>query len=1025
MKRIILSLLIVPITGQICAAAEQPTALFLLDAQPNIRQFSMGGVFSSLNFSDAVSQPWELGYAVAPAAYLAHWPGAVKDSQYNFVSAMIPYRKLGGFSLSYLNYGTGSETIEELDGTSRSIQLESNKLISLGWGHNIGERVFAGGNVKYLSSTLADTYKSNTTLNDFGLVYRALDDKYTFGAAVVNLGSGLKYFETTEPVPTEYKIGYTRKIKPWPGQKVIWGLGYSKSAVDTTYSLGTEWFPNIPFVSIRAGANKKNEGTSFAMGLGLNWDSFDMDFGYDMSSQRMEETQSPVRFALSWTFGQRGDYGAGEKYMARNMRNKAVALWQDIGPKEQYYAQAQDAIGKYAYKPQLALNGRLEDADGDGILSPNESGIILVTLSNEGRGRATGIWLNVAPVDAAKAKNNLAGGFYSAQVAPIDPGGKTEIQIPVKAADESEAGPIAFRLEATEARGFNPEASALGVRLKGMSPPYLAMARYTFGENYAGRSEGNGNGLIEAGETIELTGFVANAGLSDARAASFEVFSKDPKITVIDAGRTNLGTLKPGEYRKVTALFKIDKGYSTEGKLPVYFSFKEARPRFAREQQVKLDFKGFYQDVIEPIFAEFNTSSLLSSLPALPGPIPATANSGGIVIASKSPPLLDYDSARLSDGDINGDGVYQPGETLKLELAIRNTGGQTAKDVKVKISGNSSVEGLFGDVSVGNIEPGTEIRRTLTALVPTSMPSTDPHFSIKVTEASGFDARKVEEVVAVFQPKNIEQKKEPEQLLPVPLANSGKQPKGAALVVGVGKYKRVNGLQYPAQDAETVKGYLNGVMGIPVENIKTLTDDEASKSTIEAAVNNWLAKNNYDPIVFYFAGHGIPDPDNPRDGPPFIVPYDGDLDPVFGKGTLINLKDLIANMEDSKAKNVFVLLDSCFSGQSGRTPEQYAMAHRGLAVAASFDQKRAFVFSGSKGNQASFEFAKVGHGYFTYYMLLGLKGLADKPPYGNNDGAVTDTELCAYVDGEMRTELENRQTPVCSNKTGQVLGRYR
>ncbi len=824
--------------------------MFSLDAQPNIRQYSMGGVFSSLNFSDAVSQPWELGYAVTPAAYLAHWPGAVKDSQYNFISAVVPYRKWGGFSLSYLNYGTGSEVIEELDGTTRSIQLESNKLITLGWGRNLGQHLFAGGNVKFLSSTLADTYTASTMLNDLGLVYRALDDKYTFGAAMVNQGKGLKYYQTLEPMPTELKLGYTRKMKPWPGQKIVWGLGYSKSAVDQNYSLGAEWFPNIPFVSVRAGVNKKEDGTRFAAGLGINWESVDMDFGYDMASQKMEEGQSPVRFAINWTFGPRGDYAAGEKYMARNMREKAVALWQDIGPKEKYYAQAQDAIDQYAYQPQLVLRGRLEDADGDGVLSPNEKGNIVVTVSNEGRGRATGIWLKVEPVNPDRAKANLEGGFYNAQVPKIDPGSKTEIKIPVKAADESETGPIAFRFEATESRGFNPEASALGVRLKGMSPPYLAMARYTFSENFTGRSEGNSNGTIDEGETIELSGFVVNAGLSEARNADFALISKDTKITIIDSGKANFGVLLPGEHRKISAVFKVDKGYSEAGPLPLYFQFKESRPRFSREQQVKLDFKGFYRNAVDPVFAEFDTASLLSELPVLPGPIPATAEAGGIAIEAKTGPVLDFDKTILTNGDLNGDGIYQPGETFSIRIAIRNTGGQTARGVKVEISGNKAVQALIGGLEMGDIEPGSGKTRVVSALVPETMPSAGSHFSIKVTEASGFNARKIEEVAAVFQPKEIEKKKEPELLLPVPLANSGKLAKAGALVVGIGKYRKMNGLQYPALDAETVKSYLNGVMGILPGNIKVLLDDDASKSTIEAAVKNWLAKKDLRPLFF-------------------------------------------------------------------------------------------------------------------------------------------------------------------------------
>ncbi|MEI7481804.1 MAG: PorV/PorQ family protein [Elusimicrobiota bacterium] len=1006
-------------------AAEQPTALFLLDAQPNIRLYSMGGVLSSLGQTDAAYNPWELGYTVNPSVSLAHWPGAVLDSNYNFVSALVPSRKLGTLSLSYLNYGTGSEKFEELDGTTRSIKLEDDKLITLGYGRAITQRLFAGLSLKSLTSTLAEDYKASAMLMDFGLVYRTLDDKHSVGLAMVNYGSGLKYYQTQEPLPTEIKLGYTRKTKPWANQKIVWGLGYAKSQVSQSYSMGAEYFPGIPFVSLRAGLNKGDEETKFMAGLGFNYNALDLDLGYDLTTSKMEDAQAPLRFALTWSFGERDAYSLGEKYMSGGMKDKAVALWEDIRKQEPMYAQARDAIDKYAYQPQLVLKGRLEDTDGDGILSPNESGNIVVILSNEGRGKATGIWLNVAPINPAKAKTNLEGGFYSAQVRPLDPGSKTAIQIPVKAADESETGPIAFRMEAIESRGFNPEAAAVGVRLKGMSPPYLAMARYTFSENFTGRSEGNSNGIIDAGETIELTGFIVNAGLSDARAADFALVSKEPKITVINSGKTNFGTLKPGESRKVSAVFKIDKGYSTEGRLPLYFSFKEARPRFAREQQVKLDFKGFYQNAIEPVFAEFDTASLLSALPGLPGPIPAAASAGGLIVESKSPPSLDFDQAILTDGDINGDGIYQPGETLKVKIAIRNTGGQTANGVKVEVSGNKAVQGLFGEVVVGDVQPGAEITRILTAIIPETMPSAAPHFSIKVTEASGFNARKVEEVVAVFQPKDIEKKKEPEQLLPVPFTNYGQLKKAGAIVVGVGKYKRVSGLQYPALDAKAVKSYLSGVMGIPAENIKTFTDDDASKSTIDAAVKNWLIKKDFDTIVFYFAGHGIPDPDNPRDGPPFIVPYDGDLDPSLGKGTLINLKDLISDMEGSKAKNVFVLLDSCFSGMQGRTPDQYATTHRGLVVAAKFDQQRAFVFAGSKGNQASFDFDKTKHGYFTYYMLLGLKGYADKPPYGNNDGAVTDTELCAYVAGEMSAELEGRQTPECSNATGQVLGRYR
>lgn len=36
------------------------------------------------------------------------------------------------------------------------------------------------------------------------------------------------------------------------------------------------------------------------------------------------------------------------------------------------------------------------------------------------------------------------------------------------------------------------------------------------------------------------------------------------------------------------------------------------------------------------------------------------------------------------------------------------------------------------------------------------------------------------------------------------------------------------------------------------------------------------------------------------------------------------------------------------------------------------------MLSATTETQPAFEYDKVGHGYFTYYLLLGLKGKADK-----------------------------------------------
>ena len=1001
-------------------AAEQPTALFLLDAQPNIRLYSMGGVLSSLGQTDAAYNPWELGYTVTPSMSLAHWPGAVLESNYNFVSALVPFRKFGSLSLSYLNYGTGSETVEELDGATRSIKLEDDKLISLGYGLPVTQRLFAGAAIKSLTSILAADYKAGTMLMDFGLVYRTLDDRHSVGVAMVNYGSGLKYYQTQEAVPTEFKAGYTLKTRPWVNQKIIWGLGYARSQVSQSYSFGAEYFPGIPFVSVRAGLNRVDEETKFMAGLGVNYNALDLDFGYDLTSAKIEADQAPLRFALTWSFGARDAYSLGEKYMAGGMKDKAVALWEDIKPREPMYAQAQAAIRQYANPPQLMARAVLEDANGDGILSPGEAGNIVVTLSNNGRGRALMPRTTVEAADKILALANVDADTYYGSAQELEPGQSVTYKVLIKALEESEQVNLAFNITTKEARNFNPEPILFTLPLKGFSPPQLALARYTFREDNSGNSSGNGNGIIDKGEHVELTGYIVNAGLTEARDVKFEVVSGNPGLELLSQSRAEIGTLKQGENRKVLLAFKVDSDYSGPAKLPITFKISESRPRFSKEQPVQLALGGFYKDTIEPVFKDFDTAGALAAAPALKGPISDTRAVEVLKLIADEPPVLEFDMTKLADGDSNGNGVYEPGETLRFKVGIRNTGGKTARGVTVTIEGDDTIKTLLEDRRVGDIEPGSYQPVVLEARIPEGIPRKESSFTVKVTESSGFNARRIEEARAAFQPKEIKIIKQLASLMPVPNANTGRRERAGAIVIGIGAYgENIGPLKYAARDAELAKEYFKGVLGIPEGNIKLILDKEATKSLIEAEVGN-MAEKGLDFIALYYSGHGIPDPENQRSGDPYIVPVDARLE--LGSRMLIRLNEIVSTLE-SKTKDVLVLLDACFSGNVKSAPKMYASAQKGLGIAPKFAQEKAVMMTGSSATQPSLEFDKAGHGYFSYYFMLGLKGEADK----NNDGAVTDTELCEYVKSAMAGDetLNNGQTPQCSNAAGAVLGRYR
>ncbi|MBW1848999.1 MAG: caspase family protein, partial [Deltaproteobacteria bacterium] len=117
-------------------------------------------------------------------------------------------------------------------------------------------------------------------------------------------------------------------------------------------------------------------------------------------------------------------------------------------------------------------------------------------------------------------------------------------------------------------------------------------------------------------------------------------------------------------------------------------------------------------------------------------------------------------------------------------------------------------------------------------------------------------------------------------------------------------------------DARIMAEYLTKVMGYPEENIVTLINDRALKSDLEKYLGKWLHNNvEKDSSVFiYYSGHGAP---NPKTGDAYLVPYDGD--PSFIEETGYPLKRLYAKLDKLPAREIIVVLDSCFSGAGGRS----------------------------------------------------------------------------------------------------------
>jgi hypothetical protein len=175
-----------------------------------------------------------------------------------------------------------------------------------------------------------------------------------------------------------------------------------------------------------------------------------------------------------------------------------------------------------------------------------------------------------------------------------------------------------------------------------------------------------------------------------------------------------------------------------------------------------------------------------------------------------------------------------------------------------------------------------------------------------------------------------------------------------------------------------------------------------------------LARASEDLLVFYFAGHGGPDPDDPHRA--YLISADANPDRL--PSTALKLADLAD--EQVAAGRTLTLLDCCYSGAilgvvsralptagaaggergQARPADPTAITQDfGRRVRDSFRlQPGRVILTACAGDEQARELAHLQHGVFTYYVLAHWR---DDP------GEITDLTLVQYVD----TELEKARLP--------------
>jgi uncharacterized caspase-like protein len=212
------------------------------------------------------------------------------------------------------------------------------------------------------------------------------------------------------------------------------------------------------------------------------------------------------------------------------------------------------------------------------------------------------------------------------------------------------------------------------------------------------------------------------------------------------------------------------------------------------------------------------------------------------------------------------------------------------------------------------------------------------------------------------------------------------------LSIGVSQYqdKTLNPLPYSMTDCQgfaqaiqtaTAKKFPNQEIIIHHENALA-----PELNAVRASLNKIVTSaTSEDTIIFYFAGHGVPDNHSSQ---ALLCLADTQRGDILNTG--LAMQELLEQLEEAKAAKKLIILDACHSGsltlRQSLTPNllkqlQQARNKQSFYALLSCDQ-----------DQESYEFSQLEHGLFTYYLIRGLQGEA-----ADNQGEIEVNGLYKYV----------------------------
>jgi hypothetical protein len=686
--------------------------------------------------------------------------------------------------------------------------------------------------------------------------------------------------------------------------------------------------------------------------------------------------------------------------------------------------------------------------NGNGILENTETAEVDVLIENTGEGDAVGVRLSL--IEASSDIQIIDG---ESKIGRIGVGetakGKVVIQAPRRL--QLKDLTIKFRAEEVERKAANTE-KVFALKTSSLTPDLVANLEWS--DAPSGKSHGNGNGVWESGEIITGVLTVQNRGKLAAEGVKVTVRVTKGGMT-LERGQFSIDRLGPNQ---------TSDPFRTTLTIPRTFKGQEVAIETIVEQQDFEKVVKDQSHAISLLKPELVVMNELLNQPGGDGDTMGSVqqgdmtskmkiqvrNKGNLEARNVIVSVISERSEIRLEGERNYPiGTILPGqasEPIVIPLAVQRAASVGLAGVKIEITQEDfpfiKQAGMLMVREEGAEEvkvSGREIKtpKSVAPVVATASPiymiSISPAESVsqdyfellwdKVGEVTNLEItvngkgvsmqhdrgiglskknaekRQTERIPLSPGPNTIivtafdlENKKWEQE--PITVIRRVGHGEFWAVLIGINDYEHWPKLSTAVGDVEGLRKVLEGQYGFAPHRIKLVKDREATQDGIIDAFD-WLTNaREEDNVLIYFGGHGELDQVTG-----YWVPVDAKRDK---KGAYIRnstIRDYIAAL---KAKHVYLVADSCFSGSlfAGVTRSKPpATTDRYYQEAYSRKSRQAIT---SGGNEPVSDAGYDGHSIFAYYFLNALRD--NKEPY------LTATKLFTTIAPPIGNN--SKQTPI-------------